>query len=228
MGVAGALALAAFVKANAVIFLGTPRTAAVDGAHECGPWMRAPMLALAGACGLIGLAPVLVWPAIARAVGAWNEPWAGTAPAAPLGTLSAVNGALAAILIGGAIVLERRVRAHGLRRGPTWSCGYAAPTARMQYTSGSFAGIVAGWFASLFRPERTGRRPHGPFPERASRIERLPDTVLAGVIEPAAALVMRGSRAARRLQHGRLQFYLVYLAGGLAAIAILMFWEARR
>jgi len=74
-------------------------------------------------------------------------------------------------------------------------------------------------------PERTQRRPRGPFPERASRIERVPETVLERIIAPAGGTVLRLSRLARQLQHGRLQFYIVYIAAGLAGLAILVMLE---
>ncbi|HEU5068829.1 MAG TPA: proton-conducting transporter membrane subunit [Verrucomicrobiae bacterium] len=227
LATAGALALASFVKASAMIFLGAPRTEAAAHAHECGPWMRGPMLALAGACVGIGLAPCVFWPAVARAVGAWNPAWAGAEMPAPLFTLSAVQFALAGLFIAGGTWLWRRARANGLRRALTWDCGYARPTARMQYTGGSFAGIAGGWFAWILQPERALRRPRGPFPGRASRIERVPETVLERGIEPAGRVVMRASAAVRRLQHGRLQFYILYLAAGVAVLAMLVWLEGR-
>ena len=38
---------------------------------------------------------------------------------------------------------------------------------------------------------------------------------------PAGGAVMRVSSATRRLQHGRLQFYIVYLLCGLTVVALL-------
>jgi len=220
MGLCGALALATFVKAGATVFLGSCRTRAAENVHECGRLMRAPMLALGAACVLAGLAPVLFWRALSRSVGAWRPSWAAPEPPAPIVTLGWVHVALAVVLLCAAAWLWRRVRANGFRRAPTWDCGYAAPTARMQYTGGSFSGIVAGWFPGAAGPDRALRRPRGPFPARAGWIEEFPDTVLRRVIEPASAAVMRASAATRRLQHGRVQFYVVYLLGGLAVVAI--------
>jgi hydrogenase-4 component B len=222
LAMAGVLALASFMKAGAVIFLGAPRTKAAEQAHECGRLMRGPMFALAGACVAIGLAPFVFWPAVARAVGAWNPRWTAAEPPAPLFTLSMVHVALAALFLAAAVWLWRRAHVNGLRRALTWDCGYSRPTPRMQYTGGSFAGIAVGWFSWIFRPERVQHRPRGPFPERARRIERVPDTVLERVIEPAGNAVMRLATAARQLQHGRLQFYIVYLAGGVTVLAILV------
>ena len=83
---------------------------------------------------------------------------------------------------------------------------------------------MAGWFSWLLRPERSLRRPRGPFPSQASLLERTPETVLERVIGPVAVGVMRVSTAVRRLQHGRLQFYIVYGLIGLAGIGAIVWW----
>ena len=222
LAAAGALALAAFVKAGAVVFLGAPRTQAAEHAHECGPWMRAPMLGLAGVCVALGLAPGLFWRAISRAAGAWHPAWAGAEAPAPLFTLGAVQIALAGLAVLATAWLWGRVQSNGVRRGLTWDCGYAAPVARMQYTGGSFSGITAGWFGWILRPERLLHRPRGPLPAGASRVERIPETVLEQIILPTGGLVLQASAAVRRLQHGRLQFYVLYVVAGLAAISALV------
>jgi hydrogenase-4 component B len=220
LAMAGALALACFAKAAAIVFLGAPRTQAAQHAHECGPLMRGPMLVLAGACLALGLAPVLFWPAIARAVGGWHSPWATGEPPAPLAALGTmqITLALLAVLLGAA--LWWKARANGLRRGLTWDCGYALPTARMQYTSAAFAGLAAGWFTWLLQPERAVRRPRSLLPASASRFERVPETMLERVLTPAAALILRVSSGTRRLQHGRLPAYILYLVAGLLALSV--------
>ncbi|WP_043586547.1 proton-conducting transporter membrane subunit [Geminisphaera colitermitum] len=251
LAMSGALALASFVKAGATVFLGAPRTAAAAHAHECGPLMRGAMWTMAGLCVALGLGPVLVWPAVMRAVNAWGHaaaiaqslPSPPPPPplAPPLGTLALVHVLVAGLFAGAGVWLWRRVKtgrgtadstatanaAHAAtpRRGPTWDCGYAQPTARMQYTGGSFAGIVAEWFGWIFRSEKRLRRPHGVFPAEASLMERVPETVLERVIGPAARGVMRVNAAVRRLQHGRLQFYIAYLACGLAVLGVIVWWS---
>src|SRR5699024_1613764 len=99
---------------------------------------------------------------------------------------------------------------NGLQRALTWDCGFATPTGRMQYVSASFAGIVSGWFRWLLQPERKLRRPRGYFPVEAIRLERVPETVLERMIGPVGAGILQVSAAVRRLQHGRLQFYILY------------------
>ena len=223
LGMTGALALACFVKVCGVVFLGLPRTNPAKHAHECGWLMRVPMLVLAAVCVAIGLAPAFFWPAVARAAAAWQTAWTDLAAPAPFVALGTCHVAFAALGGLAAAVLWRRVRSNGLSRAVTWACAYARPTSRMQYTAGSFAGIITEWFAWILRPRRHRQLPAGLFPTQASHVEHTPETVLEHVIEPAGNVVMSVSSAVRRLQHGRLQSYIFYLVVGLAAVAILVF-----
>lgn len=222
LGVTGALALACFVKVCGVVFLGAPRSNAAAHAHESGPAMRGAMVLLGAACVAIGLAPVVFWPAVVRAVDVWNPVWVGAATPVALSALGLFHVALAVLAIVAAVWLWRRVQRGSLARALTWDCGYALPTPRMQYTAGSFAGIITEWFAWILRPVQHEHRPEVTFPVNASFTAHTPETVLEHVIAPVGDVVMRVSRAARNLQHGRLQSYLLYLLIGLAALAVLV------
>jgi hydrogenase-4 component B len=224
LGVTGALALATFTKAAATIFLGAPRTAVARRAHESGWTMRLAMIAVATLCFAIALAPLAFWPGIRTAMNTWRPMQIEAVVTAPLAAIGPVQITLAALLVIGVTGLIWNVRRRSLRRSLTWDCGYAAPSARMQYTSGSFATIAGGWFGWILQPERSWRRPRGFFPVDAIRLERTPETVLDRVIAPAARVILQLSNAARRLQHGRLQYYVAYVVVGLAALATLVVW----
>jgi len=220
LGMTGALALACFVKACGVVFLGQPRSPAAAHAHENARVMRAPMLVLGAACVAIGLAPAAFWPVLARAVSVWRPEWTeGPAPA-PLVALGKFHFALAILSALAAAGLWRIVKRNGVERRVTWDCGYAEPTARMQYTAGSFAAIITAWFGWILRPERHAHAPVQPFPERAGFEEHTPETVLERVVQPAGSLLMRVVDAARRLQHGRVQAYLLYVLIGVVGLAL--------
>ncbi len=224
LGVTGALALACFAKVCGVVFLGAPRTTAAERAHECGPAMRGAMITLAVLCAAIGLAPVLFWPAIARAVEAWRPAWTAAGTTAPLLPLTVFHLVLAGLAALGATWLWGRARRAGLRRALTWDCGYAVPTPRMQYTAGSFAATIVEWFDWILRPARHERVPvaENLFPVGAHREEHTPETVLEHIVEPVGGVVLRLSTAVRRLQHGRMQAYILYLLLGVAALAALV------
>jgi len=177
---------------------------------------------LAGVCVAIGLTPILFWPAVSRAVGSWRPTWVAVEAPVPLVTLGSFHVALAILVLLASAWLWRKAHASGLRRGLTWDCGYATPSARMQYVSASFAGIVSGWFRWVLQPERKMRRPRGHFPVEAIRLERIPETVLERIIGPVSAAIMQLSTSVRRLQHGRLQFYILYLVAGLIVLGVLV------
>jgi hydrogenase-4 component B len=222
LGVTSALALACFVKVCGVVFLGAARSEAALHAHESGPAMRGAMLMLAIGCVAIGLGPVLFWPAVARAIEAWQPTWPASAAPAPLAALGIVHLIVAGLALAAGACLWRKVCNGVFHRAVTWDCGYAAPTARMQYTAGSFAAIITEWFAGILRPQRHAHPVEGDFPARAGFEQHTPETVLEFVVEPAGAWVMRVSQAARRFQHGRVQAYLFYTVAGAAALALLV------
>jgi hydrogenase-4 component B len=222
LGITGALALACFVKVCGVVFLGAARSDVAARAHESGLAMRSAMLVLATGCVAIGLGPVLLWPAVARAVEAWQPAWPASAAPAPLAALSIVHVVVAGLALAAGVWLWRKVRGGTLRRAVTWDCGYPAPTARMQYTAGSFASIITEWFAWILRPRRQAHPVEADFPGHAEFAQHTPETVLEFVVEPAGGMVMRLSQAARRFQHGRVQAYLFYTVAGAAALALLV------
>jgi hydrogenase-4 component B len=222
LAITGALALACFAKVCGVVFLGAPRTDSASHAHECGPLMRAPMAALAALCVAIGLAPTLFWPAVARAALVWNPAWKELGLPPSLGALGKFNMTFAAASVFGASLLWIWSKRTVVRRALTWDCGYAAPTARMQYTAGSFAAIIVDWFGWILRPQKHDLRPVGSFPATAAMEEHTPETVLEFIVEPAGEAVTHLSNAARRLQHGKLQAYLLYLVVGILVLGFIV------
>ncbi len=113
------------------------------------------------------------------------------------------------------------IRRGGVERGPTWGCGYAAPTPRMQYTASSFAQMLVGLFAWALRP-------------KVHRPERMAIVSATGPLSTATCptpcwtrwcvpAFRRGGRLFswfRVFQQGSIQTYLLYIF--LALIALLL------
>jgi len=114
------------------------------------------------------------------------------------------------------------LKGKALSEAPTWGCGYAAPTARMQYTASSFAQPLLEPLSRLMRPSLRKRRPKGIFPERASFSSHYDDPADRTIFDPAITLLERLAGALRPLQQGRLQVYLLYV---LLTLVALIAWE---
>ena len=232
LALAGGVALAAFVKLFGIVFLGNARSEKADNAHEPGPAMRVPILFLAAACLVAGLLSPLLAPGLDAAARAWSEespggslPLAAVAPLADVATWGAAFLALVLLAAGATGALLRR---RSLSRGPTWDCGYARPTPRMQYTGSSFG----EWVSARLTPRAAApvleeRRPEGSFPRAARVSPPAParDPLLLRFLEPLAGRWARRFHDLHALQEGRLTIYLVYVLGTLVA---LLSWSVLR
>ncbi|HEX4952711.1 MAG TPA: proton-conducting transporter membrane subunit [Thermoanaerobaculia bacterium] len=221
----GALAVACFVKVVGVVFLGTPRTAAAEGAHESPPLMLAPMAVLAACCLLLGVAPGLVAPALERAVAVWAGGSLAGASLAELAPLGAISASAVALLAG--VALLAAAVAPACRRGrrrlpalPTWDCGYAGASPRLQYTASSFAQLITSRFAWALRPTVHAPRVEGLFPGGSRFHSHTDDSVLEGVLRPAARGSLRLTALLRSLPQGQLQRYILYILGVLLALLV--------
>jgi hydrogenase-4 component B len=228
LAIAGALALATFTKAVGMVFLGAPRSAAARLAHESPPAMILPMTLLALLCAWLATAPSFLVTMLTHVSQCWLSPaFVLVEPAAAeIGALGRFQWVLFGCAVAASGFLWVKIRSGSLVRGPTWDCGYHAPDARMQYTGASFSAMVTAWFDPLLRTFRQLRRPHGIHPDRAVLIERLREPVMDSVLRPLVSGVMVLSASVRRLQHGRLQSYVLYLLGGLLALSLLVFMGA--
>ena len=227
----GGLVAAAFTRAFGVTFLGEPRSEAAALVRGEVPWgMRLPML-VAGrpVPGGRPRSPRSSSTPCAR-------PWRRSRPGPPsrrwrpacgeaAGTLASVSLAgwvlLALVLL---VALLRRLALRGkpVRSGPTWDCGYAAPTARMQYTASSFAHGITGTFQPVLRSERRVQPPEGWFPAEGSLHTGPRDPFLHDLFRPLFQVVGRAAGRMRWLQQGRIQLYVLYIA---LAILVLLVWK---
>jgi hydrogenase-4 component B len=226
LALVGALAAACFVKVHGAVFLGTARSAQAADAHESPRSMLAPLGVLAGCCCLIGLAPRLVAPMLGQGIAAWKPdvPDAGRqlVALAPLGWVTIMAVALLAAFGLCALWFRSRVQSVASSAAPTWGCGYAAPTPRMQYTSSSFAQTVVGLFAWVLRPRRHKPDKLPLFPRAAGFHSAIFDTVLDDAVLPAFRFGAWLFSWFRVLQRGSVQTYLLYI---IITLIALMLWR---
>ncbi|MFN8179782.1 MAG: proton-conducting transporter membrane subunit [bacterium] len=224
------LAAVGFAKAAGIALLGEPRSKAAGDALEVGAAMSAPVVVLAAACFAAALASPLLVTALAPVVSQVGGFAADSLPdglaiarRALHGTLVAM-GALAALAVVLVALRGLLLRKREVGAAVTWDCGFAAPSARMQYTASSFTEPVGRLFDVALRTRKQVVAPAGLFPARASLATETPDAVSAYAFAPAFRWLGVALSKLRWIQHGRLNLYMLYIA---LTLLVLLVWKLR-
>jgi hydrogenase-4 component B len=225
LALVGGLAVVAFTKLYSSIFLGTPRSQGAAHPHEAGLTMLLPMGLFALLCLLVGLLPQqamrLVAPAIASFMPQMSAAVNPTEYGVMLGRISLM--ALVLVVIAAAVTLLwwRRLGSARVTTAPTWGCGYQRATSRMQYGATSFSELAVSVFNGIIREKVTRPSLTGLFPGAAGCGDRPTETVLERVIAPLFTIAGVSFAFLRRLQHGQMHVYMIYI---FATLFILMLW----
>jgi hydrogenase-4 component B len=225
LGVIGAMAVACFVKVLGTVFLGTARSNHV--AHDPQATMRMPMAILSAGCVGIGLFPMAVVPLLERAVHTWVGLPISTEGSlmalAPLQWLSVLGLVLIACAGGLVFMLKLFARSKTCGKTGTWDCGYAQPTARMQYTGASFVQSLAALFSFVLWPQYHWPTIRGFFPKSAHFRGLVPDVILDRLVLPLFNIAGRHLPRLRILQQGQTHLYVLYI---LVIMIVLLAWGA--
>jgi formate hydrogenlyase subunit 3/multisubunit Na+/H+ antiporter MnhD subunit len=218
LALTGALALACFTKLFGVVFLGNTRNPdlAAPGAER---GLVAPQVALALGCIGIGAFPFVVIPAALRAASVvlgTTEPPAGAALVATGATTISLVAAALLLLVAGAWGLRALGRPAASVR-ETWACGYVPATSRMQYTAAGYASSLLGAFGAL----SGSRVVAGP----GSLEVHAGDPILDHIGRRLWGWIRRWADSLRRLQMGRMLWYLLYVISALVGL-LLYLWLA--
>jgi formate hydrogenlyase subunit 3/multisubunit Na+/H+ antiporter MnhD subunit len=219
----GGLAVACFSRAAGAVFLGEPR-GPVEAHGRLGPLTLSPLLALAAGCVALGACAPLVVGALGPALAVLSPQLKG-APldqaTSPLAGVVLVSAAFLALLGGLALLRWRLLRGREVSAALTWDCGYAAPTARMQYTASSFAQPLLELFAGPLLLRRRKPRFTAYFPAEGAAVRtETSDLALAGGYRPAYRALTGALAYLRWLQSGRVQLYVLYIVLTLLALLI--------
>jgi hydrogenase-4 component B len=227
-GIAGAIALAVlaataalavlcFVKVVGLVLLGPPRREAVAIAVDAPVPMRVAVVALAGACVVLGVLPGLLvgslaglapWPASVPTALALHAPGTGSLPTIGI---ALVLGALAPALV---YLRGRRVAAPA----PTWACGQLVQP-QLNWTSAGFTKPLRLVLETVLRPQRQiAVRSHGGVMQEVAYSGRIPQLIDERLYAPAVRSALVAARHARRLQTGHLGTYIGYLIALVLAL----------
>jgi hydrogenase-4 component B len=224
----GALAVACFVKAVGVVFLGLPRSEHAERSHEGTRGMVIAQVFLAVVCAALGVgASVILRPLSSVVASVQDSPCAlAGAWTLPLPMLAV---ALAFTLGALALWMSSLSRSRPSRRFITWECGFGDLGPRMQYTASSFAQPIARTFSAVNRyavqvdVHGEGRK---HFPEAVSAESDYEPYLQTRVYAPALKLIHYAAGAfLARLQAGSIHQYLAYI---MVTLALLLFLGYRQ
>jgi hypothetical protein len=183
--------------------------------------MLGAIAALGCFCVVGGARPELVTSAVARVADQLGAGIPDTqASVAPVGNAAIALWILAATI---AAVTLLAGRARRVDEGPTWGCGYAAPTPRMQYTGRGFAQLLGELLPSFLRARVDVTPPSGLFPAKANLESETADPLTRSVYEPAIAKTADRFARLRWVQRGIVHAYVLYI---LVAVVLGLAWAA--
>jgi hypothetical protein len=115
----------------------------------------------------------------------------------------------------------RLAKRYAPARTSTWDCGYARPTARMQYTASSFAQPLTDLFRVFLGTRRKFTPPQGALPTQPAAFHsETPDAFTERLFRHVFGGIAWLMEHPRRLQHGRVQLYVLYVALTLVALLV--------
>lgn len=219
----GALALACFVKAVGVVFLGLPRSEQAQRAKEGTRGMIVAQVLLAAICAGLGISASAVLVPLSSVVAfAYGSPSVlGRAWTLPMPALL-----LALAFTLGALVLWMSAlsRSNPARRFITWECGFGDLGPRMQYTASSFAQPIARMFRAMnhYKVEVDVQGPgRKNFPDAVSAESDYEPYLQTRIYAPVLKLIHDGAGAfLARLQAGSIHQYLAYI---MVTLGLLLF-----
>lgn len=229
------LGVAAMVKAFGVGFLARPRSDAATGAREAPTSMLIGMVAAAGACVVLAVAPVVLAVPLRRVLAAL--PASEQVDLSGLGTVLRLPGlagsiapGLIAVLLFVAVLVAVGVAQWGSSHRPEpatlplWACGADGLTARMQYTATSFAEPLQRVFDDVLRPdtdvEVTPVEESQYLVAKVAYRARITDAVQDLLYTPVIRAVAACAQGVRRAHTGSMHLYLAY--GALGVLIVLL------
>ncbi len=215
LALTGGLAAAAFAKSISAVFAGEPRSAAAANAGLESLNMALAQLFLS----LLALLMTLAAPVLAAKAGGARY---GAALSMPL-TYNAIFALVLWWLVTLLMVLRKNWRKkRSDAENLTWDCGFAEPTARMQYTATAFIQPLADLFNGILRQKKSIVPVKGYFPQQAAFDVETPDGGTRWIWAPVFKAASFVSDKVKHLQSGFLHIYILIM---VVAILLMLGWS---
>lgn len=221
LALTGGLACAAFSKCFGACFMGEPRTEKAKKATDGSAFMSTPIVVLT----ILTIPATFLAPLIFTLINtAFNLPTF-------MKDINIINNLICIILllymvVGFIYFVHNYILPGGrkIKRGPTWDCGYAKPTARMEYTGTAFAQPLVDFFSPFLKSTRKlSRVKTNLFPKDAEYSIETKDAGTSLFWDPIFKLFSKLFNKLHGLQSGSLHFYILVMVIAILAMLIWAF-----
>ncbi len=220
LALTGGTAAAAFAKTVSAVFSGESRTAEAVNAAPEQENMVAPQMFLS----MLAAAMTI------------SAPWIAAGPLAAAAAVpstyrtmifyplfyNAVFAVMLVLLTAALLLIRWKILSRKKTVSVTWDCGYAEPTARMQYTATAFIQPVNDLFNAVLRQKKQLVKPDGIFPGKASLEVEVPDGGSRWIWDPVFKAGSYLSEKVKHLQSGFLHMYILIM---VLAVLLMLGWS---
>lgn len=212
----GGLAMLCFTKAFGIVFLGSPRHEIRNEVKEAPFVQLIPLYIIAAFIVFIGLFPKFFLTLLEKPAGllSGNQfftiiTFQGKAMNAlqPIGW--AAMGFMVLVIL---ILFVRKLvqRNSKIEVSPTWGCGYVAPTAKFQYTAGSFVRSYGKLFGAIILWFKKEKEVEGIFPTDGHYETHTYDRLEQWIVDKPIIAIKSFMGRFLFLQNGKLQYSILY------------------
>jgi len=227
----GGMTLFAFTKASGLIFLGEARSEKVSEAKESPKSMLWPLAAITVLVFAIGLVPLILVKPVFSIISQWftfdNADMISSIFVLNMQNISIVCGVFVVLSL--LLLLWRKLHLKNktTETGPTWGCGYTAPTSSLQYTSTSFADNIGNLAQPVLQTKK--ELPlidkNDLFPASASFESAPHDVIQEKWIDKPTASILNWLKKMARMQTGRIEHYILYAFAFMILIFVLTYFN---
>jgi formate hydrogenlyase subunit 3/multisubunit Na+/H+ antiporter MnhD subunit len=221
----GGLAMICFTKTFGVVFLGSPRYEFHHEVKEL-PFMQLlPLYLIVSLILIIGLFPRIFLDILIKPIQLFTNlhqlPFTSFQGSGIETLLSVSQSSLYFIVAIIFIWTLRKLLLHKRTKtiSSTWGCGYTAPTAKIQYTGGSFSKTYSQLFGLLFQINKKEKVVKGIFPAKASLVTYTYDKIEKWLIDYPIINFRHFLGRFLFIQNGRVQSYVAY---GIVFIIVIL------
>lgn len=214
LALAGGLSIFTFTKSFSVIFLGTPRSTYHPQPKEVLSYTHLPFFVITLLMLAIGIFPATITDSVQRVVSSIDStlPAAGFIDVAPVLSSVGLASAILMVLIASIYFLRTRIGSAISSQSPTWGCGYAVASSKLQYSGKSFSKPLAKLFSFLTGEQKkySEIKTTVVFPSERHYQSNYPEFFEKNIFDKVSNQLLHFLSRFRFIHNGQVQMYVLY------------------